>query len=69
MDVVPAIDLRNILTESHENKWVAIAADYSRVIAAASDLGTLDSMVKDPKAIFHFVMPHNVGFAPMIGQK
>lgn len=57
-------DLSNILDASHENKWVAIAADYSRVTAVADHLRDLLRLVSDPTAIFRRVFPHDVSFAP-----
>lgn len=55
-------NLANIIDESHENKWVAIAADYSKVIATATTLREIMSMVSDPDAIFHRVLPRGVSF-------
>jgi len=62
-----SFDLSNILDASHENKWVAIAPDYSRVIAAADTLRGLMQVVKEQPAIFHRVVPNNVSFAPTSG--
>jgi hypothetical protein len=42
------IDLSTILNASHDNKWVAIAPDYSRVIAAA-DTATSDLSSRRPE--------------------
>ncbi len=59
----PGHDLSAILDASQENKWVAIAPDYSRVIAAADTLREL--MASAPAtAILHRVLPHDVSFAP-----
>ena len=60
------IDLSNILDASHDNKWVAIAPDYSKVIATAKTLRDLVRSVKDGDAIFHRVLPHDVSFAPAV---
>jgi hypothetical protein len=57
-------DLSGILDISHENKRVAIASDYSRVIAAADSLRDLLRSVADTSAIFCKVLPHDVSFAP-----
>ena len=59
-------NLSNILDESHDNKWVAIAADYSKVIAAADSLRELMHSVKDDSAIYHRVLPRGAGFAPVV---
>lgn len=61
---VQAIDLSEILDSSHENRWIAIAPDYSRVLAAADTLADLMRSVKETGAIFHRVLPHDVSFAP-----
>ena len=63
-DQVAAIDLSGILDSSHENRWVAIAPDYSRILETADSLGDLMQSVKDKDAIFHRVLPHDVSFAP-----
>ena len=60
------IDLSDIIDASHENKWVAIAPDYSRVIAAAGTLRDLMRSVTDKGAIFHRIIPHDVSFVPTI---
>ncbi len=60
------IDLSEILNASHENKWVAIAPDYSRVLAAADILGKLMHSIKNSDAIFHRVLPRDVSFAPQM---
>jgi hypothetical protein len=57
-------DLSKILDASHENKWVAIASDYSHVVAAAETLRDLMRSVSDKTVIFHRVLPHDVSFAP-----
>ena len=59
-------DLSAILDRSHENKWVAITSDYSRVIAAADSLRDLLRSVSDSTAIFFKVLPHDVSFAPAV---
>ena len=59
-----AADLSNIIEVAHENKWVAIAPDYSRVLGAADTLRDLMHSIKDHDAIFHRVLPHDVSFAP-----
>ena len=57
-------DLSTILDASHENKWVAIASDYSRVVAAATTLHDLMHSVSDSTVIFFRVLPRDVSFAP-----
>jgi hypothetical protein len=58
------IELSNILNSSHENKWVAIALDYSKVIAAADTLRDLMQSVSNKDAIYHRLLPRDVSFAP-----
>jgi hypothetical protein len=58
-------DLSHILKGYHENKWVAIASDYSRVLAESNSLSEVMRRVSDPKAIFHKVLPHGMSFAPI----
>ena len=58
--------LSALLDASHENKWVALAPDYSRVLAVAATLRELMRTVTDPSAIFHRVLPHDVSFAPLL---
>jgi len=59
------VDLSNILDESHENKWVAIAADYSGVIAASDSLRELIRSIRDDSVIYHRVLPRDASFAPV----
>ncbi|MDO8576030.1 MAG: DUF5678 domain-containing protein [bacterium] len=58
------INLSTILKSSHENKWVAIAPDYSKVIAAADTLRDLMRSVGTKDAIYHRVLPRDVNFVP-----
>ncbi len=58
------IDLSRVLDVSHENKWVALTPDYSRVLGAADTLRDLLRSVTDPTAVFHRVLPHDLTFAP-----
>lgn len=44
--------LSDIIDASHENKWVAIAPDYSRVIGAADTLRILMTSIADKDAIY-----------------
>ncbi len=63
-NATPALKLSAILDKSHENKWVAIAPDYSRVVAAADTLRELLRVVSDPRAILFKVLPYDMSFAP-----
>jgi hypothetical protein len=67
MEIEKGHDLSAILDTSHENKWVAIDWDYSKVLAAADTLRELIPMVgDDPDAIYYRVLPRDVTFAPTI---
>jgi hypothetical protein len=58
------VDLTDILDASHEDKWVAIAPDYARVVAAADSLPQLMQEVADQDVVFHRVLPSGVSFVP-----
>jgi len=58
------INLENLIDRSHENKWVAIAPDYRRVLASADSLGQLMSEVSGQDVVFHRVLPRDVSFVP-----
>jgi hypothetical protein len=47
----------------YEKKWIAVAADYSRVIAAATTLDELFELVTDDTAIFCYVAPRDTSLA------
>jgi hypothetical protein len=64
MEQQEELDLRSLLNGSYENKWIAIAPDYSRVLDAADSLGQLMRRVADHDAIFHRVLPNDVSFVP-----
>ncbi len=66
VDQAKAIDLSEIIDASHENKWVAIAPDYSRILGSADKLSELLSSVTDSEAIYHRVLPRDVSFAPAV---
>lgn len=62
MTMANRFDLTKILDASHDNKWVAIAPDYSHVVAAATTLRDLIKEVHDSDVIFHRVLPRGVSF-------
>lgn len=64
MEQQQELDLAHILDASHENKWVAIAPDYRRVLAAADSLSQLMREVPDADVIFHRVLPRDASFVP-----
>ena len=60
------IDLSDILLGVHENTWVALAPDYSHVIAFADTLRELMKEMGERHVIYHRVMPNGMTFAPTI---
>jgi hypothetical protein len=60
------IDVSDILLGYHENTWVALARDYSRVIASAKTLRELMQKMGDRDVIYHRVLPNGMTFAPTI---
>jgi hypothetical protein len=61
-------DLADILDTSYENKWVAIAPDYRKVIAAAESLPELMREVDGHDVVFHRVLPADVSFVPAVSR-
>ncbi|KRQ15360.1 hypothetical protein [Bradyrhizobium manausense] len=64
--LIDTIDLSRILDASHEDKWVAIAPDYSKVIASANSVDELIRLTGEGDVIFHRVLPHDVSFIPSV---
>ena len=55
------------LVAEYENKWVALSADYRRVLASGSSLKEVDASLKDSEragAVLHKVLPFNAAYAP-----
>lgn len=63
-DEPKTLDLSRLLDRSHENKWVAFAPDYSKVVAASESLIELDKLVVGKNVVFYRVLPYNAIFAP-----
>ena len=61
-----AHDLAAIIKPDQENKWVAIAWDYSSIVAAADALEDLIRETKDRAVIYYRVLPGDATFAPSI---
>lgn len=64
MSTTHSIDLSHVLRPEHENKWVALSADHTRVLTVADHLSELVQQTKLADAVFHRVLPANVTFAP-----
>ncbi len=54
------VDLSQILTKEHEQKWVALSRDNKRVVAFDEDLVKLDERVGDQDVTFMKVPPSQV---------
>jgi len=68
-NVKDAKKLWKIINAAHQNKWVAIAPDYSRTLAVADTISELVRTVGERDAIFHRVLPENVSFAPATAER
>lgn len=55
------VDLTNILTKEHEEKWVALTRDNTKVVAFDEDLTRLDARVGDQEVVFMKV-PRSDGY-------
>jgi len=58
------LDLSALLDRSHENKWVAFAADYSEIVASTESLIELDKLVAGQNVVYYWVLPFDAIFAP-----
>jgi hypothetical protein len=63
-DEPKALDLSGLLDHSHENKWVALASDYSEVVAASESLIELDKLVAGKNVVYYKVLSYDAIFAP-----
>ena len=52
-----------ILNKSHENKWVALSSDRSKVLGASDDLIRLKNKVNIKNAVYMKVLPTDTSFA------
>lgn len=63
MEMVKAINLK-VLKKAHENKWVALSANYQKVLATEETLQSLRQKVGRQDVIVMRVLPSDVGYAP-----
>jgi hypothetical protein len=52
---------------AHENKWVALSADYRRVLASGRSLKEVDGKLNASErveAVFHKVLPFDAAYVP-----
>ncbi len=47
-----SIDLTKILKEQHENKWVALSRDYTKVMGVNSKLKDLKEKIGDEDVVY-----------------
>lgn len=53
-------NLPNIITEEHEEKWVAIARDYSEVVDFDESLVALNKKIRGRDVVYMKVPPSDV---------
>ncbi len=63
METVKAPNL-SLITKTHENKWVALSLDYSKLLAVAESLTSLRKKIGQAKSVVMHVLPSDVGYAP-----
>ncbi len=56
-------NLSKILNKSHENKWVALSPNRSKVLGASENLVELRNKVNDKDALYMKVLPSDASFA------
>ena len=54
----------SILKKQHINKWVALSADYKKLIAVGDSLSAVLKKAKQPDKVVMKVLP-NLGYAPI----
>lgn len=62
--VIKSPNLSSILKKRHINKWVALSADYKRLIAVGNSLSAVIKKAKQPNKVVMRVLP-NLGYAPV----
>ena len=65
MQTITAPNLR-LFTKAHENKWVALSPDYTRILSVADTLNSLQEKVAEKDVVVMRVLPSDVGYAPNI---
>jgi hypothetical protein len=63
MEIVKAPNL-SLITKAHENKWVALSLDYTKLVAVAESLISLRKKVGQAQVVITHVLPFDVGYAP-----
>jgi len=56
-------DFSTILNKAHENKWVALSADRTKLLDSADTLRELRKRIKDTTAVYMKVLPSDMSFA------
>ena len=66
-DLIADKRLDKLFDETLNGKWVAIAPDYSRIVASADSLDAVIDQLSDEEGqevVFHRVLPHDVVYVP-----
>ena len=50
------------LDKTHENKWVALSVDRTKVVASSTKLETLKKKVGDAKVVYTRILPAGTSF-------
>lgn len=56
-------DLTKVLNKSHENKWVALSLDQTKVLGVSEKLITLKTQIGDRKAVYMKVLSSDISYA------
>ncbi|MEK7132813.1 MAG: hypothetical protein AAB830_02055 [Patescibacteria group bacterium] len=54
----------SVLTKKHANKWVALSADYKKLLAVGANLSVVLKKAGDEEKVVMKVLP-NLGYAPI----
>ncbi len=49
--------------KTHENKWAALSADRTKVLASSANLRTLRKRMGDAKVVYTRILPVDTSFA------
>ena len=55
--------LSGLMRKEHEGKWVAISADYKKVVGYSDDLKKLAREVGDEKVVYHMGLSSDKNYA------
>lgn len=66
-DVIQDKRFDKLFDETLEGKWVAIAPDYTSIVASADSLSEVMDQLEDEEkqqVVYHHVLPHDVVYIP-----